>query len=177
MKLLKRSEKRKIRIYIEPSALFKAYIPERGSENMETTLSILGYKVVGVTSKWTVLEIIRGIMKRKNMGELTDEDASDIIEFFINDIKTMALENKILLEEVSEKIINASIELIRKYNLYASDALHIKTAEKSRAKVILVDDYHFQRIKGTTRIKILNVDTDKEIFENELNTLISKKKK
>lgn len=65
MKSLKKSKKRKIKIYIEPSALLKAYVPERGSENMETTLSFLGYRVVGVTSKWTVLEIIRGIMKRK----------------------------------------------------------------------------------------------------------------
>jgi len=56
-------------IYFESSALFKAYFPEKGSKNVEYALSLLGNEVIGATSQWTLLEIVRGFVKRKNLGE------------------------------------------------------------------------------------------------------------
>ena len=131
---------------------FKAYIPEKGSENVEKILSMLGDEIIGLTSRWTILEIIRGIIKRRNLGELAREDAEDIIKFFLYDLKKMEMERKLILVDVSKKIIEGSIEYIIKHNLYAADALHLKTAEIHSADAMLVDDYHFKRIQSFLKV-------------------------
>ena len=70
-------------IYFEPSALFKAYIPEKGSLNVEFALSLLGEGLLGATSWWSLLEIVRGFVKRRNLGELSEDELGDITEFFL----------------------------------------------------------------------------------------------
>ena len=159
-------------IYFEPSALFKAYIPEKGSLNVEFALSLLGEGLLGATSWWSLLEIVRGFVKRRNLGELSEDELGDITEFFLSDIERMEAEGKIRLIEVKKEILSRAIELIRQHNLYAADALHIKTAEAINAKTILVDDYHFERIKGTTKLRILSVEIEEEEFKETLESII-----
>jgi len=158
-------------IYFEPSALFKAYIPERGSLNVEFALSLLGRDILGATSLWSLLEIVWGFVKRRNLGEITDEELEDIIEFFISDMEKMEAEGKMKLIEVRREILSDAIELVRQYNLYAADALHIKTAEAINARIILVDDYHFGRIKGATKLRTLSVESEEREFKETLRNM------
>ena len=164
----------RVLIYFEPSALFKTYIPESGTQNVEWALSILGDKVLGVTSRWTLLEIVRGFVKRRNLGEIPSEDLEDIIEFFLRDIEKMLMENKIMIVDVSKKIVDKAIGLIKSHNLYAADAVHVATAEISGARAILVDDFHYERIKGSARIEVINVEINTEQFKKTLGKTISK---
>ena len=162
-------------IYLEPSALFKAYIPERGTKNVEWVLSILGKELVAITSRWTILEIVRGFVKRRNLGELSSEDLRDIVDFFMHDIERMELEKKLIVADVSKEIILGSIELLKLYNLYAADAVHVKTAEAREAKAILVDDQHYDRISGATKLKVINVEVDETTFKKSIKQLFSTK--
>lgn len=161
-------------IYFESSALFKAYFPEKGSKNVEYALSLLGNEVIGATSQWTLLEIVRGFVKRKNLGEITDEELYDIIGFFLHDIERMVIENQIKLVEIRKDTILKALDLIKQYNLYAADALHMKTAEIIEARAILVDDYHYEKMKNATKLEVLNVDATEDIFKRKLGKILER---
>ena len=160
-----------ITLYLEPSALFKAYIPEKGSENIEYVLSNLGIRFVGLTSRWTILEIIRGFVKRKNLGELTIDELNEIIAFFLDDIDRLATARKLKIVEVTKSIIDKAIDLVASENLYAADAIHVRTAELHKAKAILTDDIHVKRLSKVTPLRIINIELPEKKFLEIIKTL------
>ncbi|MEX2689958.1 MAG: type II toxin-antitoxin system VapC family toxin [Candidatus Njordarchaeia archaeon] len=162
-----------IYIYLEPSALFKAYIPEQGSDNIEYILSKLGVEFTGITSRWTLLEITRGFVKRKNLGELTPKELKEIVAFFLDDINRLLVSRKVKIVDVTKSIIEKSISLILSKNLYAADAIHVQTAVYSGARVMLTDDIHIKRLAKITPLKIISVELTKEEFIRQINTLFS----
>ena len=163
-------------LYLEPSALFKAYIPEKGSDNVEYVLQLLGKDIMGITSRWTILEITRGIIKRRNIGELTQKEALQIINFFLDDIKEMVTLRKLSLIDVTRKVIQEALNLIIEYNLYAADAVHVKTAEIYGAVAIITDDRHVLKLKNATKISVISVEKHMNEFKLQLHQLIRNKR-
>ena len=136
----------------------------KGSENIEYVLSNLGAKFIGITSRWTLLEIIRGIIKRKNLGELTSDEAIKVVSFFLDDINKLVGTGKMRIIEVIKRIIMNATDLILYRNLYAADAVHVKTAELYGAKVMLTDDGHIKRLSGISSVEIISVELHRDKF-------------
>ena len=91
----------------------------------------------------------------------------------MHDIERMELGKKLIVADVSKEIIWGSIELLKLYNLYAADAVHVKTAEARKAKAIFVDDQHYERISGATKLKVINVEVDEATFKKSIKQLFS----
>ena len=160
-----------IPIYLESSAFFKAYIPEKGSQNIEYVLSQLGKKFLGITSRWTLLELIHGVIKRKNLGEITSDEAIKITSFILDDINKLIRMQKLKVYEVTKRIAMGAIDLIIYRNLYAADAIHVKTAEISEARAIITDDRHIKRLSSIIDIKVISVEENKRKFVGKLEML------
>ena len=161
-----------MKVYFESSALFKAYWPEKGSGNVEWVLGLLG-KEEGVTSRWVILEIPRGFLKRRNLGEIGGDEAEDSINFFLHDINRLEVEEKMQLVDVTRAIIREGLVIMREYNLYAADSLHCATAIKAKADVVLVDDRHYEKLHLVSTLKFLDITTEAEKFKRAFRELLA----
>ena len=73
-------------VYIEASALFRAYKEEHGSNVMDYLFGLMESKIVtGLTSQLSIPEILRGITKRKNQGEIQEDEAQKVIDSILID--------------------------------------------------------------------------------------------
>ena len=93
---------KKIKIYLESSALWNLYYEEKGAVLVEHCLN--NPQMTCLSSIWSQLEIERGIQKRLNQKEITSEDAENLRVFIETDAKRM----------VSKKQLE--IIMLRKYN-------------------------------------------------------------
>jgi len=68
-------------VFIEASALFRAYTLEPGSVVMDKIfLQMESHQITGLLSQLSVPEILRGIIKRKNLREFDCDEAQKIID-------------------------------------------------------------------------------------------------
>ena len=162
-----------MRIYFDASSLFKAYWPDIGSENVEWVMEeVLSPQNVGITSNWSLVEITRGFCKRRNLGELSKQEADEAIEFFLSDTRVMNESKIFSLVNITEDIISRSIEYIRELNLFAADATHLATAMVTASHLLLVDDKHFQRFKQFQNIHLLQITLPPNDFQTQLQNLL-----
>jgi len=133
-----------IELYLESSALWALYYEEQGSEIVE--YSIATPNITCSSSNWTLLELQRGVQKRFNQKEITEEEAEHLRVFIETDIHRLVNNRRLILHPITEKHISQARILIPKYNLYASDAIHLTTALLKASKLLIVDDYHFERL-------------------------------
>ena len=83
-------------VFIETSALFRAYTREPGSVLMDGVFSAMETRrITGFISQFSVPEILRGIIKRKNLQELGNDEAQKIIDSILVDIDTRILNGEL----------------------------------------------------------------------------------
>jgi len=142
---------KKIELYLESSALWALYYEEQKSEIVE--YSIDKPNIICSSSNWTLLELQRGIQKRFNQKEITEEEAEHLRVFIETDIHRLVNKRKLILQPITEEHIHQARVLIPKYNLYASDALHLTTALLKTSQLLIVDDYHFKRLDEKIKVE------------------------
>lgn len=135
---------KKIRLYLESSALWNLYYEEKGAELVEHCLE--NPQLTCISSIWSQLEIERGIKKRKNQKEITSEEAENLRVFIETDAKRLASKKQLETIPIVEDYIPTARRFIHEYNLFVSDALHLASAVLQGCIGILVDDYHFRRL-------------------------------
>lgn len=140
---------KKINVYLESSALWNLYYEEDGATLVEFCLE--AEELSCLSSIWSLLELHRGIQKRLNQQELDREEATHLRVFVDTDLQLLIAKKKLSLWPVSEDVINNAKPYIPRYNLFASDALHLATAVVGSSRGLLVDDHHFSRLD--TRIE------------------------
>ncbi|MFX1251453.1 MAG: type II toxin-antitoxin system VapC family toxin [Promethearchaeota archaeon] len=133
-----------IKIFLESSALWNLYYDEEGASLVEFCLN--QDMLSCCSSSWSPLELHRGIKKRLNQQEISFKEAENLRLFIEADLQLLISKKKIYLIPVSQEIINRAKEYIHLYNLYASDALQLATANIDNCRGMLVDDYHFKRL-------------------------------
>ncbi len=135
---------KKIKLYLESSALWNLYYEEYGGELVEFCLE--DPQIACISSIWSHLEIERGIKKRENQNEIDSEEAENLRVFIETDNKRLTSKKQFTIIPIVEECIFTAKRFIQEYNLFASDALHLASALHQGCKGILVDDYHFKRL-------------------------------
>ncbi len=135
---------KKIKLYLESSALWNLYYEETGAELVEHCLE--NPQLDCLSSIWSQLEIERGIKKRENQKEISSEEAENLRIFIEADSKGLNSKRQLVTIPIMEDYILVARRFIHEYNLFASDALHLASAVLQGCKGILVDDYHFTRL-------------------------------
>ena len=104
-------------VFIEASALFRAYTREPGSNVMDAIFSAMeAHRITGLISQFSVPEILRGIIKRKNLQELADDEAQKIIDSILLDINTRILNEELQILTLKEEYLSEVNQLIRSSN-------------------------------------------------------------
>lgn len=161
---------KKIKLYLESSALWNLYYEETGAKLIEYCLD--NTQIGCITSIWSQLEIERGIKKRENLQELTPEEAKQLQLFIETDSNQLVSKKKLELCPILPDYLSVAKRYIRNYNLFASDALHLASATIQSCEAILVDDYHFKRLDKTIQsivgLKIIPATKKIEVFKREI---------
>ena len=144
--------------YIEASALFRAYKEELGSDVMDYLYGLMESKtVIGLTFQLSVPEILRGIIKRKNRGEIAEDEAQKIIDSILLDIDKRMANKELFLLPIEEEFIPIVNRCIRYHNFFVIDAIHFVTAYKSKPTVFLHADNHFSAKIVKEKMKTLDI--------------------
>ncbi len=145
-------------IYIETSALFRGYTLEPGSAVMDEIFSFMeSHQVTGIISPFSVPEILRGIIKRKNLGELPEEDAQKVIDSILFDINTRILNEEIGIATFAEAYLPEVDHLIRYSNFFVIDAIQAITACYCKPDIFIHADKHFSVPAVENRIPTLDI--------------------
>lgn len=140
-------------VYLETSALFRAYTRETGSDVMDAVFSRMeNHQITGIISPLSIPEILRGIIKRKNLQEISEEEAQKVIDSILLDINTRIENEEILISAFDEGYLPEVDQLIRHSNFYVIDALQLITACHCKPDIFLHADNHFAVPAVETRI-------------------------
>ena len=106
--------------YLDPSALLKRYVRERGSERM--TAFLADEDVAVVTSRATWAEAMAGIARRRRSGDLADADAATLLDRLECDLRRFSM------VDVNEAVTARVRHLVTRLPLRGYDAVHLATA-------------------------------------------------
>lgn len=131
-------------VYIEASALFRAYTQEPGSAVMDEVFSLMETRrITGLLSHLSIPEILRGIIKRKNLGELDEDEAQKIIDSILFDLNTRILNDELQILGLKDEYLPEVNQLIRRSNFFVIDAIQLITANHAAPVMFLHADSHF----------------------------------
>jgi predicted nucleic acid-binding protein len=114
--------------FIDTSALFKRYIPEQGTDELD---NILNQDGIFYISELTIIEVISNL-KRKNeiSGEINEELYEKIKSEFFNDIA----EEKIRTARISSDTIIEAINIIDQNYVTPIDSLQLAAAVQIKSE-------------------------------------------
>jgi len=136
-------------VYIEASALFRAYKEESGSDVMDYLFGLMESRIVtGFASQLCIPEILRGITKRKNQGEISEHEAQKVMDSILLDVDKRIANDELRILPVEEEFMPHINRCIRHHNFFVIDALQFVTAYKSRPTVFVHADRHFSAKKS-----------------------------
>ena len=145
-------------VYIEASALFRVYKEEPGSDVMDYLYGLMESKtIIGLTSQLSVPEILRGITKRKNRGEITEKEAQKVIDSILLDMDKRMANKELFLLPVEEEFMPIVNRYIRYHNFFVIDAIQFVTAYKSKPTVFLHADNHFSAKIVKEKMKTIDI--------------------
>jgi len=158
-------------VFIESSALFRAYTREPGTALMDGIFSEMEeHRITGLISQFSVPEIIRGIIKRKNLQELADDEAQKIIDSVLVDIDTRILNRELLVLALDDDHLPEVNQLIRSSNFFVIDAVQLVTAFHATPALFLHADNHFNGRE--IQEKLVTIDIRKPDAEREMRKII-----
>jgi predicted nucleic acid-binding protein len=149
-------------VFIDASALFRAYTMEPGSAVMDEIFSQMeARRITGLLSHLSIPEILRGIIKRKNLGELGEDEAQKVIDSMLFDLNTRILNDELQILGLKDEYLPEVNQLIRRSNFFVIDAIQLITAVHAAPALFLHADSHFSSpiVEGMVRSIVPEPDT------------------
>ncbi|MCX6692395.1 MAG: type II toxin-antitoxin system VapC family toxin [Methanoregula sp.] len=154
-------------VFIDASALFRAYTMEPGSAVMDEIFSQMeARRITGLLSHLSIPEILRGIIKRKNLGELGEDEAQKVIDSMLFDLNTRILNDELQILGLKDEYLPEVNQLIRRSNFFVIDAIQLITAVHAAPALFLHADSHFSSpiVEGMVRsIDVRRPDAIKKV--------------
>lgn len=108
-----------------------------------------------ITLEWSLVELGRAVSKRQEAGEISEEEARSLEAFILSDLSKLRREGKLEFIKLTWRLLRGAYSLISPLHLFASDACHLTAALMKKCKVMVVDDYHFERLSGKLTAPII----------------------
>ena len=140
---------------VDTSALFKRYLPERGSERME---SLFLESAEVFISTLTVVEFLSNLQRLRSADKvISDGQFSEVWAAFSLDLAT----GRIQALAVSAEVIGEGVQLLLTRYVTPIDALQVGTAMSSGAETIIVSsDRGLNRLLAALGIRFLDPTGD-----------------
>lgn len=120
-----------VNVFLDSSALAKRYVQERGSDRVEEILSSASSLGVSVIS---LLEVVSALCRRRRERKLSHQQYLKAKQALFEDIEDASLVN------VTDQVMARSVELLERWPLRSSDALHIASAAEWSAELFVSAD-------------------------------------
>jgi len=120
-----------VNVFLDSSALAKRYIQEAGSDRLEEILfsaSSLGVSVICVS------EVVSALCRRRRERKLLRQEYLKAKQALFEDIEDASVLN------VTEQIVARAVELLERWPLRSSDALHVASAAEWSAELFVSAD-------------------------------------
>jgi hypothetical protein len=120
-----------VNLFLDSSALAKRYVQEPGSDRLEEILSSaasLGISVICVS------EVVSALCRRRRERKLSPRDYAKAKQGLFEDIGDASMVN------VTDEIVARAVELLERWPLRSSDALHIASAAEWSADLFVSAD-------------------------------------
>jgi hypothetical protein len=126
--------------------------------------------VTGLVSQLSVPEILRGITKRKNQGEIPEDEAQKTMDSILLDIDKRIVNEELCILPVKEEAIPLINRCIHYHNFFVIDAIQFVTAYKSKPTVFIHADNHFSAT--IVKEKMRTIDVREKEAVNDLRILV-----
>jgi predicted nucleic acid-binding protein len=113
--------------FLDSSALVKRYVPELGSQWVETITNLNSGNLL-IISRLAWVEVLSALARRQREGTLEMADANLITAKFRSDLNT-----QYQLVEIDQILVEMAGKLVNQYPLRAYDAVQLASALKVRS--------------------------------------------
>jgi predicted nucleic acid-binding protein len=120
-----------VNVFLDSSALAKRYVQEPGSDRLERILfstSSLGVSVICIP------EVVSALCRRRRERKLSPQEYLKAKRALIEDIEDASVVN------VTEQVVARSVELLKRWPLRSSDAVHVASAAEWSAELFVSAD-------------------------------------
>jgi len=141
--------------YLDTSALVKRYVAEPGSDVVDKIFarSYRGLSKLSF-SHWNIAEAAVVFDKyEKRLGL----NARGLLLNLLREVKTLVRLRRLILVNISPKILRDAVRLVLKHHIYVADALQLASATKVGSNVIVTGDKYLARIAGLENFKVVFV--------------------
>ncbi len=120
-------------------------------ESMDLLTKIIALDIDAASSEWTSIEIVRGLKRAQNKGEMNITDTK--IEEVFQEIEDL-FETKTVQEIPVSRVKTRAKECEIKLSLSAADAVHLASAIEIKAKYLVTDDDHLLKESAKNYVSI-----------------------
>jgi hypothetical protein len=120
-----------VNVFLDSSALAKRYIQEHGSDRLEEILSSassLGVSVICVS------EVVSALCRRRRERKLSRHEYLKAKQSLFEDIEDSSVVN------ITDRVLARAVELLERWPLRSSDALHLASAAEWSAELFVSAD-------------------------------------
>jgi predicted nucleic acid-binding protein len=141
--------------YLDTSALVKRYVTEPGSDIVDEifTRCYRGLSKLSF-SYWNVAEAAVVFDKYEKKLNL---NAKKLLLNLLREMKTLARLHRLMLVDVSPKVLRQTIKLVLKYHIYVADALQLASAAKVGSKMVVTGDRSLAKIASHESFQVIYV--------------------
>jgi len=139
--------------YLDTSALVKRYVSESGSDIVDGIFSKCYRGIVKISfSYWNIAETAVVFDKyEKKLGL----NAKKLLRNLLREVKTLVKLRRLIIVEISPRILRETIKLVLKHHVYVADALQIVSAVRSGSNILVTGDKDLAKIAETEKLKII----------------------
>jgi len=120
-----------VNVFLDSSALAKRYVQEPGSDRLERILfsaSSLGVSVICIP------EVVSALCRRRRERKLSPQEYLKAKQALFEDIEDASVVN------LTEQVVGRGVELLERWPLRSSDALHVASAAEWSADLFVSAD-------------------------------------
>lgn len=139
--------------YLDTSALVKRYVSEPGSNIVDKIFSECYRGISKISfSYWNIAEATVVFDKyEKRLGL----NARELLRNLLREMKTLSKLHRLIVVEISPRILKETIKLVLKHHIYVADALQIVSAIKARSKIFVTGDENLAKIAENEKLKVV----------------------
>ncbi len=141
--------------YLDTSALIKRYVAEPGSDVID---EIFAKCYRGLSrhsfSHWNIAEATVVFDKyEKRLGL----NARSLLLNLLREVKTLFRLRRLILVNVSSKVLKQAVRLVLKHHIYVADALQLASAATAGSNIIVTGDKSLARIASLENFQVVFV--------------------
>ena len=160
-------------IYADTSALMKLFLDETGSTLVRAVFDEAEVQGTPIyTSAWSLNELLAGLLKRHNRGEITEGEMHTFGFNILRIAGDLAAAGVLGLIEIDGTVRSQALAYVFGRRLFSGDALHLATAKLGPCDAILTADKHLLRAGPAEGLPAFNAE-DNAVQERLLALLRS----